>query len=464
VFISTTRIPREKRLQEERKKNDKLQFPQTILLFLRLSPLFSKLASYASPPLSPKHWADLDPHRPVWDSLMDGDQRSKQHERLMARSINAASRGRGRATDRFEQAMHTRGDPTGISQAPDRAAMSYDYGYTGNSFPGGSLQPNDVQAFGTDYTRPRHAPHHASLGQPSQDPVQAHLAQHPDSTQQQQSRRRAPAETTPLVPYESAMLYGFNQQGSAHGPFDVVPQYSTRQSAAIEALSNQMAIPQYFAEEPTGSGVPGLSPYLNALAYNQPGSMVRPNNVHPFPTTMADFTPIGTGSSAQPVQQEQQQVGPSQQSETDPSSLEQAYAQYQRALRSTFDQTRAGRLVEASGSLLEISEWLVTNARDLGRFGSFLKSFFLGVSSLICLQCCAGEIKFYRGDLIVPSARCTDQIPQPTLDYLPFFDHMSLLLSTCVLISFFSFPVACRLASSDIFFFGWRGKMGKKRH
>ncbi|GLI79266.1 hypothetical protein PoHVEF18_007596 [Penicillium ochrochloron] len=297
---------------------------------------------------------------------MDGDQRSKQHERWMARSINAASRGRGRAADRFEQAMHTRGDPTGISQAPDRATMSYDYGYTGNSFPGGSLQPNDVQALGTDYTRPRHAPHHASLGQPSQDSVQAHLAQHPDSTQQQQSRRRAPAETTPLVPYESAMLYGFNQQGSAHGPFDVVPQYSTRQSAAIEALSNQMAIPQYFAEEPTGSGVPGLSPYLNALAYNQPGSMARPNNAHPFPTTMADFTPIGTGSSAQPVQPEQQQVGPSQQSETDPFSLEQAYAQYQQALRSTFDQTRAGRLVEASGSLLEISEWLVTNARDLG--------------------------------------------------------------------------------------------------
>lgn len=295
---------------------------------------------------------------------MDGDQRSKQHERLMAQSINAARRGRGHATDRFEQAMHTPGDPTGISQAPDRATMSYDYGYTGNSFPGGSLQPNDVQAFGTDYMRPRHAPHHPSLGQSSQDSVQ------------QQSRRRATAETTPLVPYESAMLYGFSQQGSAHGPFDVVPQYSTRQSAAIEALSNQMAIPQYFAEEPTGSGVPGLSPYLSALAYNQAGPMARPNNTHPFPTTMADFTSIGTGSSGQPVQQEQQQVDPSQQSEADPSSLAQAYAQYQRALRITFDQTRAGRLVEASGSLLEISEWLVTNARDLGRFGSSVKRFF----------------------------------------------------------------------------------------
>jgi hypothetical protein len=225
---------------------------------------------------------------------------------------------------------------------------------------------------------------------------------------QQQSRRRAAAETTPLVPYESAMLYGFGQQGSAHGPFDVVPQYSTRQSAAIEALSNQMAIPQYFPEEPTGTGVPGLSPYLNTLPYNQPGPMARASNAHPFPTTMADFTSIGTGSSGQAVeQQQQQQIDPSQQPGTDPSSLDQAYAQYQRALRSTFDQTRAGRLVEASESLMEISEWLVTNARDLGRFGSFVKSFLLlmflpdlhVVFALVKLSFCYGDFSLDLRDV-----------------------------------------------------------------
>jgi hypothetical protein len=35
---------------------------------------------------------------------------------------------------------------------------------------------------------------------------------------------------------------------------------------------------------------------------------------------------------------------------------------HEHILRRTFDQTRAGRLVEAGGSLLEISEWLVTHA------------------------------------------------------------------------------------------------------
>lgn len=313
---------------------------------------------------------------------MDGDQRTKQRERLMARSINAASRAR--ATDRFDHAMHTRGDPTGISQAPDRATMSYDYGYTGNSFPGGSLQQNDVQPFGTDYTRPRQAPHPSTLQalqqqQHYQNPS-SHLHQQQQSNPdpaQQQSRRRATAETTPLVPYESAMLYGFSQQGSPHGPFDVVPQYSTRQSAALEALSNQIAIPQYFPEEPTASGVPGLSPYLNALPYNQPGPIAGPNSAHRFPATMADFAPIGTvTASVQQEQQQQQQVDPQQQSVTDSSSLNQAWAPYQRALRSTFDQTRAGRLVEASESLLEISEWLVTNARELGEF-ALLEGFLL---------------------------------------------------------------------------------------
>ena len=67
--------------------------------------------------------------------------------------------------------------------------------------------------------------------------------------------------------------------------------------------------------------------------------------------------------------------------QSDPSSLEEAIGRYQRILRRTFDQTRAGRLVEAGGSLLEISEWLVTNARDLGKM-----SFFILVISLFFCQ------------------------------------------------------------------------------
>lgn len=271
---------------------------------------------------------------------MDGDQRMKQHERLMARSGNSAATGR--TTDRFE--MHPRGDPTAMSQAPDRAQMSYDYGYTGSSFHGGSLQANEVQVYGPEFVRARQA---------QSQPVH-----------QQRGRRQ---DMPPYVPYE---LYGFGQQGPTQGPFDVVPQYPTRQSAAIEALSSQFSVPQYFApEEPTGTGIPaGLSTYLNAqVPYNQPSPMARPSTTQHFPVSMTDFSSIG----AAPTSRVEPPADASQMPSADPSGLDEAYTQYQRAIRSTFDQTRAGRLVEASRSLLEISEWLVTNARDLGRFGPF---------------------------------------------------------------------------------------------
>ncbi|KAJ5806030.1 uncharacterized protein N7503_003632 [Penicillium pulvis] len=284
---------------------------------------------------------------------MDGDQRMKQHERLMARSGNNTAGGR--ATDHFEPTMHPRGEPTGMSQAPERAQMSYDYGYTSGSFHGGSLQPHEVPGYPPEFTRSRQG----VMQQQAQ-----HQHQHP-----QQSRRRAPHNPAPpFVPYESAMLYGFGQQGPAQGPFDVVPQYSPRQSAAIEALSNQFAVPQYFTpEESTATGVPALSTYLGTqqMPYNHPGPMARPSTTQPFPATMSDFTPIGTAGSSR-LDPPSHHSDPPQQHASDLSSLEEAYSQYQRALRGTFDSTRTGRLVEASRSLLEISEWLVTNSRDLG--------------------------------------------------------------------------------------------------
>ncbi|KAJ5822793.1 hypothetical protein N7447_005133 [Penicillium robsamsonii] len=268
---------------------------------------------------------------------MDGDQRMKQNERSMSRSGNAARRAPGRATD-FDPAIQPRGDQTGMSQPPEQAPMSYDYGYTGSSFHGGSLQSNDLQNYQPqDFVR-------------TQRPQQASIQHH---------RRRAHQDPA-FSPYESSMLYGFSQQGPTQGHFEVVPQYQTRQSAAIDVLSNQF-VPQYFPpEESAGSGVAGLS-YLNAQLqpYNQPGPMARPNTTQSFSAPISDFT-VGSGSMNrldQPQTESQQ---------SDQLSLEEAIGRYHRILRRTFDQTRAGRLVEAGGSLLEISEWLVTNARDLG--------------------------------------------------------------------------------------------------
>lgn len=294
----------------------------------------------------------------------------------MARSGNASASGH--VPDPFDSNMHPRGmrgagggsDATGMSQAPDRAQMAYDYGYTGGSFHGGSLQ-NDVVAYGSEPTR-------RATASSQQSAQRRRRASYEQQSQHQQHQHPS------LVPYESAMLYSFHpQQGPTQGggsAFEVVPQYSIRQSAAMEALSNQFAIPPYFnPEETSTTGVPGLSPYLNAhQPYNHPGSMQRPNNTaQPFPTTMTDFSSIGTCSASridtQPMNQSTESATQPQ-SDHDTSSLEEAYSQYQRALCATFDHTRAGRLLDASRSLLEISEWLVTNARDLGMFRLFLSS------------------------------------------------------------------------------------------
>ncbi|KAJ6024587.1 hypothetical protein N7540_005384 [Penicillium herquei] len=309
---------------------------------------------------------------------MDGDQRMKQHERLMARSGNSTAGGR--ATDHLESAMHPRGDPTGMSQVPDRAQMSDDYGNTGSSFHSGSLHPNEV-GYPTEFTRPRQTPSGQTGGyhqqyQTTPQHQQPQQSQHQHHAQQNilQSRRRM-AQDQPqpsFTPYEPGMLYSFGGQGPAPGPFDVVqvPQYSTRHPAAIEALSNQPFVPQYFTpeEQPTVTGVPALTTYVNPqMPYNQPGPMARPNTTQPFLPTMTDFTPIGTASSSRLDPQPSQHLSdPLRLPASDPSSLEEAYDYYQRALRNTFDQTRAGRLIEASRLLLEISEWLVTHARDLG--------------------------------------------------------------------------------------------------
>lgn len=47
-------------------------------------------------------------------------------------------------------------------------------------------------------------------------------------------------------------------------------------------------------------------------------------------------------------------------------TYDEAYNQYQKALRETFEHTRTGRLIKASESLLTISGWLLGHAVELG--------------------------------------------------------------------------------------------------
>ncbi|KAL4780552.1 hypothetical protein BJX76DRAFT_364250 [Aspergillus varians] len=262
---------------------------------------------------------------------MDGDfRRMKQHDQQAhyatqpGMSRRTASRSSGSTADRFRQSgfQPTRGDPSQAAGRP-RVPAYMDYGYTDNTFPDGALQEDELQPY-------------------------------PPMLRDHQQRQQ------PFPSYEPEMVYSLGQQGPTQTPYEVVPQYSSRQSASLDSLSGQFPVPQYFVpNEPSGHGHP--SPYLptglSLSAYNQPGPIGRSNATQPFPATMADVTPVGAAGQQQAL---------SQQALSEPPPSAEPYRQFQRALRGTIDNTRAGRLVEASRSLLEISEWLVVSARELG--------------------------------------------------------------------------------------------------
>ncbi|PYI27301.1 hypothetical protein BP00DRAFT_439300 [Aspergillus indologenus CBS 114.80] len=337
----------------------------------------AKLDSYASPPLSPSaHWSfDLDPVR----KGMDGDiLRMKQHD-VNARFATRAGMSRRGAADRFRQAgapsAARGGDASSHATGRPRMSTYLDYGYTESPFQGGPLQGNELQPY-------------------------------PPTLRDQQQRQQHPSVHQPLAPYDSEMVYDLSgQQGPTQATYEVVPPpYSARQSAAMEALSSQFGVPQYFPpNEPTGTGVPAVGPpYLPSTvplsAYNPPppGGMGRSSVTHFYQANMTGLTSIGPGERMEQQQQQQQQQQqpsppppppqqqqpqqpqppPSQQpqqqlqqiprTEFQSANVREVYAQFQQAVQGTFDNTRAGRLVEASRSLLEISEWLVTNARELG--------------------------------------------------------------------------------------------------
>ncbi|MCJ1302318.1 hypothetical protein MMC08_005121 [Hypocenomyce scalaris] len=163
--------------------------------------------------------------------------------------------------------------------------------------------------------------------------------------------------------YASHMMYNVPQQAQQQSQYESVPQYQPRQSAAIEVLSTQFGVPQYFnPSEPTSAAGPAVPQQYASTQFQQPmsypqqaASLGRSTNPPPYQTGMADFAqPIATDVL------EQQGLA------LDSSSYDDAYNQYQNALKLTFENTRSGRLIEAGQSLLEISEWLLGHAVELG--------------------------------------------------------------------------------------------------
>lgn len=344
-----------------------------------------KLEFYASPPLSPpahRNSLFLDTPRggSSWTRLggMDGDDRQrKQHDSSgyptapgMGRpqSIRQSS---GSSTDRFRQQhpsiLSTPTDTSVPGPGRNSHLSGYGgYGYTESpsygtpSLQAGSLQSGALQ-YQADFSPAASRP--SPLHQQSQQQHQ-HQRQQQQQQQQQHDQHQAQEqqEQQQFSHYGSNMVYNIAQQAQPQSPYETVPQFQPRQSTALEVLPNQFGVPQYYSpSEQGGTGVPAvpshyLTPQLQpAATYAPQGSVVSSTSAPSFSATMTDYNPVEASEPS-----EQADIAP------EPSNYDDAYNQYQQALRQTFENTRCGRLVDASQSLLEISEWLLGNAFDLG--------------------------------------------------------------------------------------------------
>jgi hypothetical protein len=155
--------------------------------------------------------------------------------------------------------------------------------------------------------------------------------------------------------YNPSMLYNMSQQTPQSTVYDAPQQYQSRQPAAMQMLS-EVAAPYYAAEASSASGAPVLqqASSTSSTAYQQ---------------SPPDRTPIMQGYSGAMGPMGNIGQGPPEsmeQAEYASSSLDEAYATYQSALKEIFSAVKHGMLADASSSLIEVSDWLLTHVQDLG--------------------------------------------------------------------------------------------------
>lgn len=161
-------------------------------------------------------------------------------------------------------------------------------------------------------------------------------------------------------PYNpTAMIYNVPQ---ATGPqntavYDTGQQFSSRQPAGLQMMTTDVAAP-YFSGEPantaTASALQAQTGSSNASqVYQQPALQ------NYSTSSMATMGGMATQStSTQGVRMDEEY--------SVPEGLDAAYASYQSALKSIFQNIQDGALASASDSLLNVSDWLLSHVAELG--------------------------------------------------------------------------------------------------
>jgi hypothetical protein len=198
------------------------------------------------------------------------------------------------------------------------------------------------------------------------DPLQQNVALQfqqralsPESLRHVQSQQIGYPTAAQQQQYDTGFLYGFDQSGTAQMSYGM----SLPENLGGLPSGARFGVPQQYF--PSADDAESVSQYLStqeqfAATYQQQQQQQRsPLNRRIDTNTMASFNPTGSVGNMQQATLQNM------------TNLEDAYNQYRQAIITVFGYTQRGHLNEASRLLLDLSAWLIDNARDLGKILSF---------------------------------------------------------------------------------------------
>ena len=260
-------------------------------------------------------------------------------------------------------------------EEPRIAKYDHDYEcqpYPANSFPNSPLpihgMPDYQPAFPTTEPYEHHQKqeeHEDGNDEEEEEEEEEEEVQLPPLEQQQQ-----------FSPYVSDMaVYNLDHEPAHQTPASYDAVYEQRQSAAIESLSSQFAVPQFFPSSDPLTTID--SPYLTSPPVPSSYNRSEPNGHHSspescFPPSSSSNNMVGYGAASPSSSHHLKQ--PVYDRET---GVEEAYEQFHNALKDAFNHVHVGSLRDASRFMLELSRWLVANVHELGCFFFFFFFFFL---------------------------------------------------------------------------------------
>ncbi|QKX60047.1 uncharacterized protein TRUGW13939_07189 [Talaromyces rugulosus] len=336
--------------------------------------LVAKLDLYPSPPFSPP----TSRKGTAFDSLgggprgMDGDNTKQDDPSSFPSSFNLSQHlvqqhmSPRHSTERFRRPTTPRANRApsshgrGRTHVPDYATYGYPAAQPSSSS-SSSLASGSLQ----------------SVALPFQDPLS------PESVRQQYSRRQASSQdfSYPLhpqqqqSPYDPGLVYGLAQPGSAQVAYNI-GMFQPRSAESLEPMTPQFGVSQYLeSSEHVGED---LTHYLNTQ--RQPYQQGSPStqSTSAYPNTINSYNPARAVDNMDQQQQyhqyhqqqhqQQPQEEHQQYNKKNPIYWEPPYMDYSLSLKTAFSYTSEGRLEESMRLTIELSTWLVNNAKELGLF------------------------------------------------------------------------------------------------